>query len=112
MKISFTIEGDPFGSGDIAPEFRGTRNNILWTKSKAFCCPKCGRLWASAAIDSIKEWEFLVSICEKCPSQYFTIMPGSIQIEYEKEYQEALPREVLLREFWLALKRAEEFKEI
>lgn len=69
----------------------------------AFFCPSCGRIWATAQVVGEK-WYSVAASCANCDAIDILNVPGSLWIQLNKDFNEALPREILLREFDLALK--------
>lgn len=85
-----------------APRGLASRTNSP-PPSLAFFCPQCGEVWARCPIDN-QRWTISHSPCEKCDRIDILTLPGSLWRALDTEFQNALPREALLREFHLALK--------
>ncbi len=77
-------------------------NEVRAPLSYAWFCPKCGRIWAKAAVEG-QEFMVMTQPCDLETADNYFIVPGSLWLTLRPEYIQSLPREVLLREFQLHL---------
>lgn len=72
-------------------------------RSYAFFCPACGEIWARCFVEG-EPWAVVHTPCERCGKFSVIEVPGSLWIPLHPEFNNSLPRSLLLREFTLALK--------
>lgn len=96
--------------GSSAIEMEGNKHGLR-PLSTAYFCPECGEVWARAMIPGQK-WEVWHLHCEKHELPYPFRVPGSMWIPWERTFNDALPRVVLEREFYLHLAVYDRFKEM
>jgi hypothetical protein len=71
--------------------------------SHAYLCPHCGNVWARVAIEG-RRWIAVHVVCEPCKPHAISLdAPGSLMLPMQYSWNAAIPRELLLREFNLAL---------
>lgn len=70
--------------------------------SLAYFCPKCARIWARCKIEG-EPWMVTTVACLGCGKLSLISIPGSLWRALDPDFNDALPREVLLREFKLHL---------
>lgn len=94
------IEGRVYGQATLEPQF--VRGDLLTPDSAVFVCPQCGEAWARITVPGRRFFPWSKS-CELHPPLYRDEFPGSLWLSWDPALCRALPREVLLREFKLAL---------
>lgn len=72
-------------------------------QSVAFFCNECGTLWAVASVPN-SSYTLRQVLCEKHDHHHWRTISGSIWSDDDRLYREALPPEVIKREFELMLK--------
>lgn len=67
-----------------------------------FFCTECGRLWASCPVDGEKHMVWARPCADHPPA--FGSVPGTLHMEWEKEFVADMPAKVIEREFLLHLR--------
>lgn len=75
--------------------------------SLAFFCPKCGEVWARRVITPNTNWNAITHECPKHQSPRSAEPGGSVWINYNSDFINNLPREVLRYETLLRLEKDE-----
>lgn len=109
--IEYFIDGQYLGQGRRSWEF--FHNQPIPPESKAFFCEHCGEVWARVvSTEGTKHFAVYSMGCAKCRNPYrFMNPPGSIWMDWDKDWQDAMPKAVLQRElrlhceFWLERNR-------
>lgn len=112
----YIIEGKHLGTSLIPPHF--VHNQRVEAYGLAFFCPICARLWATCPVEG--EPTSVIS----CPCERHAVgdrlgswshgyvdpwqTPGSIFLSYDREWNDCLPKGVLLRELTLLDNRKKE----
>jgi len=100
---TIVIGGDTYGP--ISRGLRRVREEMQRPPSYAWCCPVCGEIWARSIIftESGEQvpFQFLTAACEEhldtlLPS---LIVPGSLLLPMEMEFNKSLPFPLWVREF-------------
>jgi len=104
---SLVIEGRDFGTFDTPAEYR--HGQLYPPSGYAWFCPQCGEVWARAAVEG-RPFTVWTRRCIACPGLRYEFA-GSIILDWEREFNEALPRAVKEREMALHLAWAEQEKE-
>lgn len=81
-------------------EVYGRRHGIV------FVCPECGDIWAKCVIPK-SNWTTMLRVCETCPSNPYNWPSGSLLLDWDPEFNAALPPGIVEREFKLHLDAAE-----
>lgn len=98
------IEGKDFGWVKLNDEaHKGEANGT------AFFCEYCGRVWAKAVVDGRRIYPYSIN-CGCQPTISWVIVPGSIWLSWDYDWQQGLPRAALEREFEVHLKHYERWK--
>ena len=97
-KQLFEIEGELLGETERTREIRTAAAPF----SMAYFCPKCARIWARCPVEK-EPWMVTTVTCKACGKLSLISIPGSIWRALDDEFNEALPRAVLLRELSLHL---------
>jgi len=97
------------GSMSIGPIERGlrrVREELQRPPSYAWCCPACGEIWARSVIfdETGRQvpFQFLTHPCDEHRDHLLGyLVPGSILLPMEAEFNDALPLPIWQREFQL-----------
>jgi hypothetical protein len=95
-KVVYFIEGKYFGSAVRRTEERARRMKLP-PESIAWFCTTCGEVWARMVADNA-EFRVYSAPCPKHP-RFRSIPAGSIWLPWDAQHNEALPPEVIRREF-------------
>ena len=65
--------------------------------SLAYFCPTCGEVWAMVVVagQQFRVWSMP---CAKHPPPYRVVVAGSMMLDWDRVYNDALPHDVLRRE--------------
>lgn len=89
--------------GDNPRQFILVHERYLPPLSVMFYCPKCGDVWAKCEViadDKRQSWQSYARVCRKCPMHPMSDVPaGSMYFGWDKGFNEALPKELVEREF-------------
>jgi len=91
--------------GPIPRGLRRVREELQRPPSYAWCCPECGEIWARSIIfDSSGEqisFQFLTAACEEHVDPFLPslIVPGSLLLPMETEFNKSLTLPLWKREF-------------
>ena len=77
------------------------RHQKLGQHNDAFCCPACGRLWATQKHSPFWGWFFHNVPCASCKPRWSEEVPGSLETYHGAWIEENAPRAYWLREFHL-----------
>ena len=97
MRQHFIIGGQYFPAADRTLAITHAQAHTPY--SYAFCCPKCGEVWARAGVEGNSQWSFLQRACSK-HSEGLQV-PGSVWLSWDRDFTNAFPLELLLRELHL-----------
>lgn len=77
-----------------------------WRTSSLYFCERCGEVYATVILQSllVAPWQSYRGHCERCPKFPSPFLPGSIWREWDREFTESLPEEVLRKELEIHLK--------
>lgn len=104
---TFEIEGTAaWGEADRDPDLRMRAAPF----SLAYFCPKCARIWARCKIEG-EPWMVTTVACSNCGKFSLISIPGSLWRALDNDFNYALPREVLLREFELHLQWYDRYRQ-
>jgi predicted RNA-binding Zn-ribbon protein involved in translation (DUF1610 family) len=94
-QTQYYIDNQFVGHSEIG-EVR-VREHLVEPESIAYFCPRCGDVWARIVVcDTSRLWGISNNLCPRHGL-------GTMWIGYEKEHMAAFPRELLEREFLLAI---------
>lgn len=95
--------------GSCTRSLISTSYGAFMPKSLAFFCPECGEVWARALVDGVT-FSIEYARCAKHPHPdlaspvgFPTHFPGSLWKDHQHQFTNALPPEVLQREFLIHL---------
>lgn len=96
------------GSFDIPLTGHLLLKPVLHNTGYCFVCPRCGELWARVTLKGAVH-AILSRNCSDCQPnyKYMLLLPGSLWLDYDPEFNDALPQPVLEREFWLHVNQYE-----
>lgn len=94
--IHFEIHGQDFGEGEYYGRGHGGPFHSI-----AFFCPECGQIWARLKSDFHTNWRWTGQTCENHSQKYPFEVPGTLDMRWEPQIEEAMPRAVLLRQWRL-----------
>lgn len=95
------LDGKCIGQAPCKAEH--VRNEMHPPLSLAFFCPVCGDVWARRMIEPATRWNVLTRECKKHPSPRYCEPQGSVWIEYDKDFLDNLPKNILQYETLLRL---------
>lgn len=103
------------GNRSYPPQLRGTLrvHEERWPPaSYAWCCPVCGEIWARAVVRG-RDFQFLTHVCEahEDPQMPSLLVPGSLLMPWDENFNAALGSDLWLREFTLHFNHAQRYKE-
>lgn len=71
-------------------------------RSIAFFCPKCGEIWARAAVEGA-EWRTSHVECSDCGKLGVVNFPGSVWQHFDDDFNRALPPALFERELEISI---------
>lgn len=95
------IEGEDYGTMLVEGDIR--HGHEIAPAGSAYFCPSCARVWARVLVEGNRTIPWCVC-CAACAAPWHVEQPGSVMKLWDRAFNEALPRKVLLREFELAVK--------
>ena len=106
----FFIDGKCVAEGE-RNWWKARRPLVVAPMSYLFYCSECGDVWAKCPVHNpatgeVQPFQGHRHPCRKCRPRYWDQrgqLPGSLLLEYDDEFTEALPNEVLRRELLLAI---------
>lgn len=104
---TWIIDGKMLAQSPGAPEH--IRAELHPPLSLAFFCPQCGEVWARRIISPGTRWNAITHECPKHRSPRYCEPEGSIWMNYNKDYLEHLPLEVLRYETLLRLEHENDY---
>lgn len=100
MQQFWQIENENFGPDNIGLEFAHAQPHRPF--NIAFFCPFCGDIWARRIVpDGDPQWTLWTRPCAKHPNSISRGISGSVWQDYDTEYLNHMPLELLRREFLL-----------
>ena len=95
------IEGDDYGTLEIEGDFR--HGEWYAPTGWAYFCSCCGRVWGTVRISGQRVYPWTIT-CAGCAKEGHNLeVGGSVWLQWERSFNEALPRKALEREFELLL---------
>lgn len=100
MKQHFTVGNKYYGNSDRKMSVTHAQAHVPY--SYAFCCNRCGEVWARCGVEHPESrWQFM---SKPCPSHSEGLdVSGSLWIVWDREFNESLPHELLQRELEIHL---------
>jgi hypothetical protein len=84
--------------GESARDYELVHGTLQPPESLAYFCPTCGEVWARVVVTG-RPFSVWTMTCERHAEQYRSLtVPGTLYMSWNKDHNEALPREVLRRE--------------
>lgn len=96
----WVVEGQHCGTSKIPLV---TAWGITRSRSVAYFCPMCCRVWATVKYDTLAKFSVQHMGCKDCPVDYEGEVPGALWISYDKQQNAAMPARAVQREFELTL---------
>lgn len=97
------VEGQILASGPIS--LQDTHGQLHAARSYAYCCPKCGEVWARRIVSPETHWMFWAVGCAKHPdNRLYGTPPGGIVLSFDEHLLRTLPLAMLRREAELCCK--------
>lgn len=99
--LHFEIRGEDYGTGNY--EYTGAGD----LRGHCYFCPLCGEVWAKATVHGAV-YNVWAAKCDRHPDrEIYWEWAGSIWRDWERDFEDAMPRRVLERELELHMKAAE-----
>lgn len=100
MRQSFFLRGKYLGSTERKKVW--VHETLVPPSGIALFCPICAEIWLLAPIEGRKTFAFQVE-CEKHPEEYPHLIPGSVLLPWDEDWNKALPVPLLKRELILQI---------
>ena len=101
MIQSFFLRDQLIVSQEVKPFFLHGQPSLPF--GKAFFCPHCAEIWASAIVENRDTYVEHIP-CDSHPATPSSPPPGSLWLSWDRNWNAALPQQLLEREFLLLTK--------